>query len=35
MYPYNLLMNPFPSGPTPTLKIAKILGGKRHKEALK
>ena len=34
MYPYNLLLNPFPSGPTPTLKIAKILGGRRHKEAL-
>lgn len=34
MYPYNLLLNPFPSSPTPTLKVAKILGGKRHKEAL-
>jgi hypothetical protein len=34
MYPYNLLLNPFPSGPTPTLKVAEILGGKRHKEAL-
>ncbi|MDQ6723967.1 MAG: hypothetical protein M3Z01_06860, partial [Thermoproteota archaeon] len=34
MYPYNLLVNPFPSSPTPTLKFAKILGGKRHQEAL-
>ncbi len=34
MYPYNLPLNPFPSSPTPTLKVAKILGGKRHREAL-
>ncbi len=34
MYPYNLLNNPFPGNPTPTLKIAKILGGKRHQNAL-
>jgi hypothetical protein len=33
MYPYNLSINPFPSSPTPTLREANILGGKRHKEA--
>ncbi|MEO9308255.1 conserved hypothetical protein [Nitrosotalea sinensis] len=33
MYPYNLDFNPYPSSPTPTEKDAKILGGKRHKEA--
>ncbi len=33
MYPYNLELNPYPSSPTPTEKDAKILGGKRHKEA--
>ncbi len=33
MYPYNLDLNPYPSSPTPTEKDAKILGGKRHKEA--
>ncbi|MGI0018023.1 MAG: hypothetical protein ACREA1_04900, partial [Nitrosotalea sp.] len=33
MYPYNLDQNPYPSSPTPTEKDAKILGGKRHKEA--
>ncbi len=33
MFPYNLCLNPFPSSPTPTLKVAKILGGKRHREA--
>ncbi len=32
-YPYNLDSNPYPSSPTPTEKDAKILGGKRHKEA--
>jgi hypothetical protein len=34
VYPYNLSNNPFPSNPTPTLKVAKILGGKRHQNAL-
>ena len=34
MYPYNLNVNPFPSSPTPSIKIAKILGGKRHRDAL-
>jgi hypothetical protein len=34
VYPYNLLNNPFPSNPTPTLDVAKILGGKRHQNAL-
>lgn len=34
MYPYNLSINPFPSNPTPTIKSAKVFGGKRHKEAL-
>ena len=33
MYPYKLDRNPYPSGPTPTLNDALILGGKRHKEA--
>ena len=33
MYPYKLDLNPYPSSPTPTLIDAKILGGKRHKEA--
>lgn len=33
MYPYHLELNPYPSSPTPTEKDAKILGGKRHKEA--
>jgi hypothetical protein len=33
MYPYRLDRNPYPSSPTPTLIDAKILGGKRHKEA--
>ncbi len=33
MYPYKLDGNPYPSSPTPTLIDAKILGGKRHKDA--
>jgi hypothetical protein len=33
LYPYKLDRNPYPSGPTPTLSDAMILGGKRHKEA--
>jgi hypothetical protein len=33
MYAYELESNPFPSSPTPTEKDAKVLGGKRHKEA--
>lgn len=33
MYAYELESNPYPSSPTPTEKDAKILGGKRHKEA--
>lgn len=33
MYPYCLEQNPYPSSPTPTEKDAKILGGRRHKEA--
>jgi len=33
MYAYGLESNPYPSSPTPTEKDAKILGGKRHKEA--
>jgi len=33
MYPYKLDRNPYPSSPTPTLIDAKILGGKRHREA--
>lgn len=32
-YPYGLESNPYPSSPTPTLLDARILGGKRHKEA--
>ncbi len=34
MYPYKLTSNPFPSSPTPTVKVAKILGGKKHADAL-
>ena len=33
MYPYKLAENPYPSSPTPTMLDARILGGKRHKEA--
>ena len=33
MYAYGLEENPYPSSPTPTERDAKILGGKRHKEA--
>lgn len=33
MYPYGLDENPYPSSPTPTEKDARILGGRRHKEA--
>ncbi|MDE1830637.1 MAG: hypothetical protein KGI25_09975 [Thaumarchaeota archaeon] len=33
MYAYGLEDNPYPSSPTPTEKDAKILGGRRHKEA--
>ena len=33
MYPYKLVENPYPSSPTPTMLDARILGGKRHKEA--
>src|SRR2546425_11855681 len=33
MYAYGLEINPYPSSPTPTEKDAKILGGRRHKEA--
>ncbi|OLC33819.1 MAG: hypothetical protein AUH84_06455 [Thaumarchaeota archaeon 13_1_40CM_4_38_7] len=33
MYAYGLEANPYPSSPTPTEKDAKILGGRRHKEA--
>lgn len=33
MYAYELECNPFPSSPTPTEKDARVLGGKRHKEA--
>ncbi len=33
MYAYGLEANPYPSSPTPTEKDARILGGKRHKEA--
>ncbi|MFQ5920446.1 MAG: hypothetical protein ACE5JV_00320, partial [Nitrososphaerales archaeon] len=32
-YPYSLPQNPFPSSPTPTLMDAKVLGGKRHRDA--
>lgn len=34
MAPYNLNFNPFPSSPTPTINNARILGGKRHNNAL-
>jgi hypothetical protein len=33
MYPYSLNENPYPSSSTPTIDDARILGGKRHKEA--
>ena len=33
MYVYNLVDNPYPSSPTPTLMDVKILGGPRHKDA--
>src|SRR5919108_3872433 len=33
MYPYSLNKNPYPSSSTPTIDDARILGGKRHKEA--
>jgi hypothetical protein len=33
LYPYKLDRNPYPTGPTPTLVDAQILGGRRHKEA--
>lgn len=33
MYAYELDNNPYPSSPTPTEKDARVLGGKRHKEA--
>jgi hypothetical protein len=33
MYPYKLDRNPYPSSPTPTLIDARILGGKRHRDA--
>ena len=33
MYAYELETNPYPSSPTPTENDARILGGKRHKEA--
>jgi len=33
MYAYQLESNPYPSSPTPTEKDARILGGKKHKEA--
>ena len=33
MYAYGLETNPYPSSPTPTEKDARILGGRRHKEA--
>jgi len=33
VYAYGLESNPYPSSPTPTEKDAKILGGRRHKEA--
>jgi len=35
MYPYNLMQNPYPSSPTPTLMETKVLGGPRHKDAKK
>ncbi|MEM4364535.1 MAG: hypothetical protein QXJ44_01330 [Candidatus Nitrosocaldus sp.] len=33
LYPYGLEQNPFPSSPTPTIHDARVLGGKRHREA--
>jgi len=33
VYPYKLAQNPYPSSPTPTTIDAKIIGGKKHKEA--
>lgn len=33
MYPYQLNNNPFPNTPTPSLKDARILGGKKHIDA--
>jgi hypothetical protein len=33
MYPYNLVLNPFPSAPTPDESDTLLLGGRRHKEA--
>ena len=33
MYAYELDNNPYPSSPTPTEHDARVLGGKRHKEA--
>jgi hypothetical protein len=33
VYPYKLAQNPYPSSPTPTTIDARILGGKKHKEA--
>ncbi|MEM0367454.1 MAG: hypothetical protein QW383_03015 [Candidatus Nitrosocaldus sp.] len=33
LYPYGLEHNPFPSSPTPTIHDARVLGGKRHREA--
>lgn len=33
MYPYKLDRNPYPSSPTPTLIDARILGGRRHRDA--
>ncbi len=33
LYPYGLSSNPFPSNPTPTIHNARVLGGKRHREA--
>src|SRR5690349_8186373 len=32
--PYGLEINPFPSNPTPSISTSKILGGKRHIEAV-
>ncbi|MDW8275791.1 MAG: hypothetical protein RMJ59_05365 [Candidatus Nitrosocaldus sp.] len=32
-YPYGLEQNPFPSSPTPTMHDARVLGGRRHREA--
>jgi len=33
MYPYNLVLNPFPSAPTPGESDTLLLGGRRHKQA--